>query len=57
MTLAQTPSADPLGIVKNLPADTHNSLIPSGLGKGDGAGIKADPKLNSPETARAPGCY
>ena len=51
--LAQTPSAEQLGILKSLPADTQNSLIQSVLGKGDGAGTKTDPKLNSPETVRS----
>ncbi len=51
--LAQTPTADQLGILKSLPPDAQSSLIQSVLGgKGDGAGTKTDPKLNTPETVR-----
>src|ERR1700730_1144865 len=51
--VAQTPTADQLSILKNIPADQQQQLLQSVLGgKGDGTGKKIDPSLQTPETVR-----
>src|ERR1700730_9223161 len=51
--VAQTPTADQLSILKNLPPDQQQQLIQSVLGgKGDGTGKKIDPSLQTPDTVR-----
>ena len=51
--LAQTPDADPLSILKNVPADQKQQLLQSVLGGStDGTGKKVDPSLQTPETVR-----
>jgi polysaccharide biosynthesis/export protein len=51
--LAQTPTADQMSVLKNLPPDQQQQLIQSVLaGKGDGTGKKTDPSLQIPETVR-----
>jgi polysaccharide export outer membrane protein len=51
--IAQTPTADQLSVLKNLPADQQQQLLQSVLGgKSDGTGKKTDPNLQSPETVR-----
>jgi polysaccharide biosynthesis/export protein len=49
---AQTPTADQLNVLKQLPQDQQNALIQSVLGKGDGTGKKTDPRLSIPETVQ-----
>jgi polysaccharide biosynthesis/export protein len=50
---AQTPTAEQLSILKNLPADQQQQLLQGVLGgKSDGTGRKADPALQTPETVR-----
>ena len=49
--ISQTPTADQLSILKNLPPDQQQQLMQSILaGKGDGTGKKTDPTLQVPET-------
>jgi polysaccharide biosynthesis/export protein len=51
--IAQTPTADQLSVLKNLPPDQQQQLLQSVLGgKGDGTGKKTDPNLQLPETVR-----
>jgi polysaccharide biosynthesis/export protein len=51
--IAQTPTADQLSVLKNLPADQQQQLMQSVLGgKSDGTGKKTDPNLQTPETVR-----
>jgi polysaccharide biosynthesis/export protein len=51
--IAQTPTADQLSVLKNLPADQQQQLLQGVLGgKGDGTGKKTDPSLQTPETVR-----
>ena len=52
--ISQTPTADQLSILKNLPADQQQQLLQSvlGGGRGDGTGKKTDQTLQSPETVR-----
>src|SRR5580700_8366440 len=51
--IAQTPTADQLSVLKNLPPDQQQQLMQSVLGgKGDGTGKKTDPSLQTPETVR-----
>ncbi len=51
--IAQTPTADQLSVLKNLPPDQQQQLMQSVLGgRGDGTGKKTDPNLQSPETVR-----
>jgi polysaccharide export outer membrane protein len=51
--IAQTPTADQLSVLKNLPPDQQQQLMQSVLGgKSDGTGKKTDPNLQSPETVR-----
>jgi polysaccharide export outer membrane protein len=51
--IAQTPTADQLSVLKNLPPDQQQQLLQSVLGgKGDGTGKKTDPNLQMPETVR-----
>jgi len=49
---AQTPTAEQLNALKNLPPDQQNSLLQSVLGTTDGTGKKTDPKLSTPETVQ-----
>src|SRR5450631_3838806 len=49
--IAQTPTADQLSVLKNLPPDQQQQLLQS-LGKGDGTGNKTDSNLQMPETVR-----
>ena len=51
--IAQTPTADQLSVLKNLPPDQQQQLLQSVLGgKGDGTGKKTDSSLQMPETVR-----
>lgn len=51
--VAQTPTADQLSILKNIPADQQQQLLQSVLGgKSDGTGKKTDPSLQTPDTLR-----
>ncbi len=51
--IAQTPTADQLSVLKNLPPDQQQQLLQSVLGgQGDGTGKKTDPNLRMPETVR-----
>ena len=51
--IAQTPTADQLSVLKNLPPDQQQQLLQSVLGgQGDGTGKKTDPNLQMPETVR-----
>jgi protein involved in polysaccharide export with SLBB domain len=52
VALAQTPTADQLNALKNMPKDQQDALIQSVLGKGDGTGTKTDSKLSTPETVQ-----
>jgi protein involved in polysaccharide export with SLBB domain len=51
---AQTPTADQLNALKNMPKDQQDALLQSvlGIGKGDGTGTKTDSKLSTPESVR-----
>src|SRR3984893_11429360 len=49
---AQTPTADQLNALKNMPKDQQDALIQSVLGKGDTTGTKTDSKLSAPETVQ-----
>jgi polysaccharide export outer membrane protein len=46
----QSPTPDPLSVLKNLTQEQQQSLLQGVLGNGDGAGKKSDSKLNTPET-------
>jgi polysaccharide export outer membrane protein len=51
--IAQTPTADQLSVLKNLPPDQQQQLLQSVLGgKGDVTGKKTDTNLQMPETVR-----
>jgi polysaccharide export outer membrane protein len=50
--IAQTPTADQLSVLKNLPPDQQQQLLQSVTGKGDGTGKSTDPNLQMPETVR-----
>src|SRR5450631_2326815 len=51
--IAQTPTADQLSVLKNLPADQQQQLLQSVLGgRSDGTGKRTDPNLQLPETVR-----
>jgi protein involved in polysaccharide export with SLBB domain len=51
--VAQTPTADQLSVLKNLPADQQQQLLQGVMGgKGDGSGKKIDPMLQTPDTVR-----
>src|SRR6267154_5690599 len=52
VALAQTPTADQLNALKNMPKDQQDALIQSVLGKSDGTGTKTDSKLSTPETVQ-----
>jgi polysaccharide biosynthesis/export protein len=47
---AQTPTQDPLQVLKSLTQEQQDSLLQSVLGKGDGTNKKSDSQLNAPET-------
>jgi len=47
---AQSPTQDPLSLLKNLSQDQQDQLMQSVLGKGDGTNKKTDSQLKSPET-------
>jgi polysaccharide export outer membrane protein len=47
---AQSPTQDPLSLLKNLSQDQQDQLMQSVLGKGDGTNKKTDSQLNAPET-------
>src|SRR5579859_5654137 len=50
---AQTPTADQLNALKNMPKDQQDALLQSVLGgKSDGTGTKTDSKLSMPETVQ-----
>jgi polysaccharide biosynthesis/export protein len=51
--IAQSPTADQLSVLKNIPSDQQQQLLQGVLGgKGDGTGKKVDPTLQTPETVR-----
>ena len=50
ISVAQTPTSDPINALKNLSSDQQDSLLQSVLGKSDGTGKKTDPRLNTPDT-------
>ena len=51
--VAQTPTADQLSVLKNLPADQQQQLLQGVLGgRGDGTGKIVDPSLQTPDTVR-----
>ena len=49
---AQTPSADQLNALKNLPQDQQDALLQSLAGKGNGTVTKTDPRLSTPQTVQ-----
>jgi len=49
---AQSPTQDPLSILKGLSQDQQDALMQSVLGKGDGTNKKTDSQLNTPETVQ-----
>jgi protein involved in polysaccharide export with SLBB domain len=49
---AQTPTADQLNALKQLPPDQQNALLQSLAGRGDSSGKKTDPRLSTPETVQ-----
>ena len=49
---AQSPTQDPLSILKGLSQDQQDALIQSVLGKSDGTNRKTDSQLNTPETVQ-----
>lgn len=52
-TIAQTPTADQLSVLKNLPPDQQQQLLQSVIGtKTDGTGKRTDSNLQMPETVR-----
>jgi polysaccharide biosynthesis/export protein len=50
--IAQTPTADQMSILKNLPPDQQQQFIQGVLAGKDGTGKKTDPSLQTPETVR-----
>jgi polysaccharide biosynthesis/export protein len=50
ISVAQTPTSDPINALKSLSSDQQDSLLQSVLGKSDGTGKKTDPRLNTPDT-------
>src|ERR1700737_1169513 len=53
VAVAQTPTADQLNALKNMPKDQQDALLQSVLGnKGDGTGTKTDSKLSMPQTVQ-----
>jgi len=49
---AQSPSQDPLSLLKNLTQEQQDALIQGVLGKGDATNRKAESQLNTPETVQ-----
>src|ERR1700674_4309465 len=49
---AQSPTPDPLSILKGLSQDQQDALMQSVLGKSDGTSRKTDSQLNTPETVQ-----
>jgi protein involved in polysaccharide export with SLBB domain len=49
---AQSPTQDPLSILKGLSQDQQDALMQSVLGKSDGTSRKTDSQLNTPETVQ-----
>jgi polysaccharide export outer membrane protein len=49
---AQSPTQDPLSLLKNLTPEQQDALMQSVLGKGDGTNKKSDSQLNTPETVQ-----
>src|ERR1700722_5903883 len=49
---AQSPTQDPLSLLKGLSQDQQDALIQSVLGKSDGTNRKTDSQLNTPETVQ-----
>jgi polysaccharide export outer membrane protein len=49
---AQSPTQDPLSLLKNLTQEQQDALMQSVLGKGDGTNKKSDSQLNTPETVQ-----
>jgi polysaccharide biosynthesis/export protein len=49
---AQSPTQDPLSLLKNLTQEQQDALMQSVLGKGDGTNRKTDSQLNTPETVQ-----
>ena len=49
---AQSPTQDPLSLLKNLTPEQQDALMQSVLGKGDGTNKKTDSQLNTPETVQ-----
>jgi polysaccharide export outer membrane protein len=49
---AQSPTQDPLSLLKNLTQEQQDALMQSVLGRGDGTNKKTDSQLNSPETVQ-----
>jgi protein involved in polysaccharide export with SLBB domain len=47
---AQTPTADQLNMLKNLPQDQQDALLQQMSGKTDSSGKKTDPRLSTPQT-------
>jgi polysaccharide export outer membrane protein len=47
---AQSPTQDPLSLLKNLTQEQQDALMQSVLGRGDGTNRKTDSQLNAPET-------
>src|SRR6202171_3105943 len=53
VAVAQTPTADQLNALKNMPKDQQDALLQSVLdNKGDGTGTKTDSKLSMPQTVQ-----
>jgi polysaccharide export outer membrane protein len=52
VAVAQTPTADQLNALKNLPQDQQDALLQGALGKGNGTGTKTDPRLSMPQTVQ-----
>ena len=50
--VAQTPTADQLSVLKNIPADQQQQLLQGVLGRGDGTGRKTDQPLQMPDTVK-----
>jgi protein involved in polysaccharide export with SLBB domain len=49
---AQTPTADQLNALKNLPQDQQDALLQSLTGQGNGSSTKTDPRLSMPQTVQ-----
>ncbi len=49
---AQTPTADQLNTLKNLPQDQQDALLQSLTGKSGGGNTQTDPRLSIPQTVR-----